>query len=51
MTHRLGELIFAKRAGRLVSVKSEIFRLRQEARFFVSREIEMVILAEAGEIP
>jgi len=31
--------------------KSEISRLRQEARFFVSREIEMIILADAGEIP
>ena len=51
MTGLLGELVFAKRAGRLASVKSEIFRLRNEARFFVSREIEMVILAEAGEIP
>ena len=51
MTGLLGELVHAKRAGRLISVKSEILRLRNEARFFVSRELEAIILAEAGEIP
>ncbi|MCX6873747.1 MAG: hypothetical protein NTW21_08060 [Verrucomicrobia bacterium] len=45
----LGELVFAKHAGTLPSVKTEIVRLRSEARFFVSAEIEAIILAGAGE--
>jgi len=45
----LGELVFAKHAGTLPSVKTEIARLRSEARFFVSAEIEAIIIAGAGE--
>ena len=43
------KLVFAKRAGRIASVKEVIVRLRAEAHFFVKREIEAIILAEAGE--
>jgi len=45
----LGELVAAKNAKRLASVKEEIGRLRTEARFFVSADVEAVILAGAGE--
>lgn len=45
----LGELLFAKQAGRLSSVAEEIRRLRVEARFFVSAEVEAAILSAAGE--
>jgi hypothetical protein len=48
-TGLLGELVFAKHTAKLLSVKSEIARLRSEARFFVSAEIEAIILADAGE--
>lgn len=48
-TGLLGELVFAKLAGRIRTVKVEIERLRTEARFFVSAEVEAVILAQAGE--
>ena len=48
-TGLLGELVFAKLAGRVGTVKAEIERLRAEARFFVSAEVEAVILAQAGE--
>ena len=48
-TGLLGELVFAKHAGKLPSVKAEIERLRSEARFFVGGDIEAVILANAGE--
>ena len=49
-TGLLGELVFAKHAAKLPSVKAEIARLRSEARFFDSAEIEAIILADAGEI-
>jgi uncharacterized protein len=47
----LGELLqlHAKQRGRLPDLKREIVRLRSEARFFVSTEIERFILSEAGE--
>ena len=48
-TGLLGELVFAKLAARIRTVKAEIERLRAEARFFVSAEVEAVILAQAGE--
>ncbi len=48
-TGLLGELVFAKSTGRVPSVKAEIDLLRTEARFFVSAEVEAVILAQAGE--
>jgi predicted nucleic acid-binding protein len=49
LTGLLGELVFAKHAGTVPSVRAEIIRLRSEARFFVSAEIEAIILAGAGE--
>lgn len=48
-TGLLGELVFAKITGRVPSVKAAIELLRTEARFFVSAEVEAVILAQAGE--
>ena len=45
----LGELVFAKLAGRIPTVRDEINLLRRDARFFVSEEVEAVILAQAGE--
>lgn len=48
-TGLLGELVFAKHAGKLPSVKAEIARLRSDAHFFVSAEIESIILADSGE--
>lgn len=48
-TGLLGELVYAKQAGTLSSVKAEIARLRSDARFFVSAEVEAVILAGVGE--
>jgi predicted nucleic acid-binding protein len=51
MTGLLGELVHAKRRGHVAMVSDEIHRLRKEARFFVSREIELIVLAEAGELP
>ncbi len=51
MTGVLGELLHAKKIGHVESVRDEISRLRDHARFFVSREIELIVLAEAGELP
>ena len=48
-TGLLGELVFAKLGGRIGTVRAEIDLLRTEARFFVSAEVEAVILAQAGE--
>ena len=48
-TGLLGELVYAKLTGRIPTVRAEIDRLRVEARFFVSAEVEAVILAQAGE--
>jgi predicted nucleic acid-binding protein len=45
----LGELIHARRAGRISSLKAEIEALRKEARFFVDAEVEKFVLAEVGE--
>jgi predicted nucleic acid-binding protein len=45
----LGELLHAKQRGWISDVKDEILRLRTEARFFISAEIERLILKEAGE--
>jgi uncharacterized protein len=45
----LGELIHAKSAGRVSSVKAEIARLRKEARFFIDPTIERFILGEVDE--
>jgi predicted nucleic acid-binding protein len=45
----LSELIHAKQAGWVPSLREEIARLRQEARFFVDAPIEQFILAQVGE--
>ena len=45
----LGELLHAKLAGTIPSMKSEIIRLRADARFFISASIETFFLNEAGE--
>ena len=45
----LGELVHAKLAGWISSVRHEIQRLRVEAGFFVHAEVERFILSQAGE--
>jgi predicted nucleic acid-binding protein len=45
----LGELLHAKQCGWISDLKGEIILLRTEARFFVSAELERLILKEAGE--
>jgi predicted nucleic acid-binding protein len=45
----LGELLHAKKAGLLNELRTEISRLRAEAGFFLTPEIERFILLEAGE--
>jgi predicted nucleic acid-binding protein len=45
----LGELLHAKNRKWISAVRPEIVRLRTEARFFVSLEIEEFVLKTAGE--
>lgn len=45
----LGELLHAKRMQKLPSLRMEMQRLRQEAGFFISADLERFILSEAGE--
>ncbi len=45
----LGELLHAKQRGWISELKREVLLLRTEARFFISAEIERLILNEAGE--
>lgn len=45
----LGELLYARQAGHLSNVRSEIERLRAEAGFFVDAKIEKHILSQVGE--
>ena len=45
----LGELLHARQAGLLPSLRTEIDRLRSEAGFFVDQEIERFILSQVGE--
>jgi hypothetical protein len=45
----LGELLHAKQREWISNLKGEILRLRTEARFFISADIERLILKEAGE--
>ncbi len=45
----LGELLHAKQRGWIADLKGEILLLRTEARFFISAELERLILKEAGE--
>jgi len=45
----LGELLHARKAGLIPDLRTEIQRLRTEARFFVDVNIERFLLSEAGE--
>lgn len=45
----LGELLHARLVHRIPSLAAEIQRLKSEARFFVSGDIERFILSQAGE--
>jgi predicted nucleic acid-binding protein len=45
----LGELLHAKQAGRILSVREEMEKLQTEARFFIRADLMALILAEAGE--
>jgi predicted nucleic acid-binding protein len=45
----LGELLYARNAGRLSSLRGEMERLKGEARFFIDAKIETFILSQAGE--
>jgi len=45
----LGELLHAKLAGWIPSVRGEILRLRQDAGFFVDATVEKFILSQTGE--
>ena len=45
----LGELVHAKHAGWISSVRDEIHRLRREAGFFVDAGVERFILSQVGE--
>ena len=47
----LGELLHAKLAGWIPSLRNELDRLRHEAGFFIDTEIERFILSQAGEWP
>jgi uncharacterized protein len=45
----LGELLYARNAGWIPTLRAEINRLRAEAGFFIDRNIEQFILSQAGE--
>jgi hypothetical protein len=45
----LGELLYAKLAGEVVSLRPEIARLRTDAGFFIDSTIERFVLTQAGE--
>lgn len=45
----LGELVHAKHAGWIPSVREEIQRLRREAGFFIDGAVERFILSQVGE--
>ena len=45
----LGELLHARHAGWIPSVRNEIQRLRREAGFFVDATVERFILSQVGE--
>ena len=46
----LGELLHAKGTGCLASVRVELTRLKDEAGFFLSDEMQMFVLTQAGEL-
>lgn len=45
----LAELVFAKLAGHVASVRNEMERLRKDANFFISADIMELILTQADE--
>lgn len=45
----LGVLRHARQMGRIASLKSEIIKLRTQARFFVGNGLEKILLASVGE--
>ena len=45
----LGELLYAKRHGRIAAVGAVMDRLKVEARFFVRADLRTLILRQAGE--
>jgi hypothetical protein len=45
----LGELLHAKEASRIASVREEMDRLQSEARFFIREDLKALILSSAGE--
>lgn len=47
----LGELIHAKHAGWISDLRCEIRRLRNEAGFFITKELERFLLSQVGEEP
>jgi predicted nucleic acid-binding protein len=49
ITGVLGVLLRAKRMGQVAEIKPDLLALRDQARFFVSRELETEILKSAGE--
>ena len=50
VTGSLGVLLRAKADGSIVSLRQEINRIRSEASFYISEELEERVLKEAGEI-
>jgi predicted nucleic acid-binding protein len=50
VTGSLGVLLRAKADGSIVSLRHEIDRIRSEAKFYISEELEQRVLREAGEI-
>ena len=48
-TGALGILRWAKKTNRLPSLKEEVQRLRNEARFFISPNLERGLLISVGE--
>ncbi|HLE57207.1 MAG TPA: DUF3368 domain-containing protein [Rhodothermia bacterium] len=49
ITGVLGILLRAKRMGQIAAIKPDLLALRDQARFFVSRELEVEILESTGE--
>jgi predicted nucleic acid-binding protein len=45
----LGVLLRGKKEGQISSLREEIRRLREEARFFVARALEVELLKAVGE--
>ncbi|MBE0540017.1 MAG: DUF3368 domain-containing protein [Verrucomicrobia bacterium] len=45
----LGELIHARQQGWIPELRSEIRRLREDAGFFVTAELELFLLTQVGE--